>query len=177
MLKPLRNGFLDDRPRKRARMQGSADKEVVELWWDAMRSDALVANGVPSLVRASSEMSSSSPPNAITDPPRQATQRRKKKKQKTSPPNTMLHHMNNNIRTLRRVRTTHAKFSALNQSLEENGGVAPPPVHDAAEDLDDVVDDRPWKPVGSGLDMGQENATDCLRWMGGKVLEHAGFQG
>ncbi len=170
-----RNGFLDDRPRKRARMQGSADKDVLELWWDAMRSDELVANGVPSLVRTCSGVSAPSPPKHITDPPRQSNRRRKKKQ--ASSPNTLLYHMNNNIRTLRRVRTTHAKFSALNQSMEENGGIAQPPVPDAAEDLDDVLDEQPWKPVGSGIEMGQENANECLRWMGGKVLEHAGFQG
>ncbi|KAI0800213.1 hypothetical protein C8Q74DRAFT_1363991 [Fomes fomentarius] len=169
------NGFLEDRPRKRARMQGSADKDVVELWWDAMRSDELVVNGVPSLVHTSSDVSAPSPPKPITDPPRQSNRRRKKKQ--VSSPNTLLYHMNNNIRTLRRVRTTHAKFSALNQSMEENGGMAQPPVPDAAEDLDDVLDEQLWKPVGSGIEMGQENANECLRWMGGKVLEHAGFQG
>lgn len=140
-----------------------------------MRSEELLANGVPVLVHSSSDIMATSPPNAITDPPRQPSRRRKKKQ--VSSPNTMLYHMNNNIRTLRRVRTTHAKFSVLTQSMDEAGVLAQPIIHDIAEELDDVVDERPWKPPGSGIDMGEENATDCLQWMGGKVLEHAGFQG
>ncbi|KAI0752833.1 hypothetical protein C8Q80DRAFT_1351282 [Daedaleopsis nitida] len=169
------NGFLDDRPRKRARMQRSGDQDVVELWWDAMCSDELIANGVPILSRTSSEAVASFSSTTITDPPREARRRRKKKQ--VSAPDTLLYHMNNNIRTLRRVRTTHAKYSALNQSLEEGGGIAQPPIQDVSEDLDDVIDERPWKPVGAGIDMGQQNANDCLHWMGSKVLEHAGFQG
>lgn len=91
----------------------------------------------------------------------------------------MLFHMNNNIRTLRRVRTTHAKYSSLIQSAEDNGGFAMPPVQDIAEESDDIVDDRPWKPPNAtgGLELGAENADDCLHWMGSKVLEHTGFQG
>ena len=175
-----RNGFVDDRPRKRARVhsQSPADKDVVELWWDAMRSDEMLANGLPSLThRASEDVSASAPPNAITDPPRNSTRRKKRKKKETTASNTLLYHMNNNIRTLRRVRTTHAKLTALNQSLEDNGGVAEPPIHDIQADLDDVIDERPWQPTGAGIDMGEENATSCLNWMGSKVLEHAGFQG
>ena len=141
-----------------------------------MRSEELLANGVPSLVHSSSDVSAMLPSSTITDPPRQSNRRRKKKKQVSSP-NTMLYHMNNNIRTLRRVRTTHAKFSVLTQSMDEAGGLAQPIIHEIAEELDDVVDERPWKPLGSGIDMGEENATDCLHWMGSKVLEHAGFQG
>lgn len=156
-------------------MQGSADKAIVELWWDAVRSDELVANGVPTLTQRSSEVTA--PLNAITDPPRHPTRRRKKKKKEVSSPNTLLYHMNSNIRTLRRVRTTHAKLSAVAQSLEEGGGIIQPPVPDVAEELDDVLDERPWKPIGVGIDMGEENANDCLHWMGSKVLEHAGFQG
>ncbi|RDX48606.1 hypothetical protein OH76DRAFT_1556909 [Lentinus brumalis] len=170
------NGFADDRPRKRARMLGSMDKEVIELWWDAVRSDELVANGVPTLVKTSSEVASPAS-SAVTDPLRQSNRRRKKKKEVSADPNTLLYHMNNNIRTLRRVRTTHAKLSVVAQSLEEGGGVIQPPVPDVAEELDDVLDERPWKPVGAGIDLGEENANDCLHWMGSKVLEHAGFQG
>ncbi|KAI0827764.1 hypothetical protein BC628DRAFT_1368312 [Trametes gibbosa] len=171
------NGFLDDRPRKRARTQSPVDKDVVELWWDAMRSDELIGNGLPSLAYAScySSSSPSLPPSSTTHHPRRAS--RRKKKTETSSSNTLLFHMNNNIRTLRRVRTTHAKYSALLQSAEENGGFAPPPVPDPAEELDDIVDERPWKPPGGGLELGAENADDCLHWMGSKVLEHAGFQG
>ncbi|KAI0351962.1 hypothetical protein OH77DRAFT_1428987 [Trametes cingulata] len=170
------NGFSEDRPRKRARTQSPVDRDVVELWWDAMRSDEMIGNGLPTLVHASSEIPSPASPTTITDPPRSSVRRKKKKKQAGSP-NTLLFHMNNNIRTLRRVRTTHAKYSSLIQSAEDNGGFAPPPVSVIAEELDDVVDERPWKPPAAGLDLGAENADDCLHWMGSKVLEHAGFQG
>ncbi|TBU46661.1 hypothetical protein BD309DRAFT_953609 [Dichomitus squalens] len=174
------NGFVDDRPRKRARMhsQSPADKDVIEMWWDAMCSDEMLANGLPSLtLSACDDVSSPAFSNAITDSPRSSMRRKKKKKKETTSPDTLLYHMNNNIRTLRRVRTTHAKLTALNQSLEENVGVAELPIHDIQADLDDVIDERPWKPTGAGIDMGEENATNCLHWMGSKVLEHVGFQG
>ncbi|OJT07920.1 Transcriptional activator spt7 [Trametes pubescens] len=169
------NGFTDDRPRKRARTQSPVDRDVVELWWDAMRSDEMLGNGLPSLVHSSSDMPSVELPSVITDHAR----RKRTKKKQISSANTMLFHMNNNIRTLRRVRTTHAKYSSLIQSAEENGGFAMPPVQDIAEELDDVVDERPWKPpsAAAGLELGAENADDCLHWMGSKVLEHTGFQG
>lgn len=147
----------------------------MELWWDAMRSDDMLGNGLPTLVHSSSELPSFEPPSTITDSERRSSRRRKK--QQPNPSNTLLFHMNNNIRTLRRVRTTHAKYSSLIQSAEDNGGFAPPPVNDIAEELDDVLDERPWKPPGVGLDLGAENADDCLHWMGSKVLEHSGFQG
>lgn len=38
------------------------------------------------------------------------------------------------------------------------------------------VDDLPWRSRGTGLDVGEQDADECLRWMGSKVLEHAGFQ-
>lgn len=172
----LRNGYSDDRPRKRARLQNPAEKNVVELWWDVMRSEDMLSNGVPSFARSRSEDAPVVvPPPAIMDPPRE-TKRRKKKKD-VSKPNTLLYHMNNNVRTLRRVRTTHAKFTALTQSLEEGGTGVPPSVNDIPDEGDDVLDERPWKPVGHGIEMGEEHANDCLHWMGGKVLEHVGFQG
>ncbi|KAI0325865.1 hypothetical protein GY45DRAFT_1374421 [Cubamyces sp. BRFM 1775] len=168
------NGFLDERPRKRARTQSPVDKDVVELWWDAMRSEEMIGNGLPRFVHACSDIPSSSPSTTHAEPSRPS--RRRKKKQKSSP-NTLLYHMNNNIRTLRRVRTTHAKYSSLIQSAEDSGGFAPPPVQDIQDELDDVLDERPWKPPGAGLELGAENADNCLHWMGTKVLEHAGFQG
>ncbi|KAL6305105.1 hypothetical protein BKA93DRAFT_230818 [Sparassis latifolia] len=171
------NGYVDNRPRKRARTHTPVEKEVVELWWDAMQSDELLGNGLPTLAHASSEpIPSPSPLKPITDQPREATRRKKKRKKDELAQSSLLFHMNNNIRTLKRVRTTHAKFSALKQSTEEGNSLAVPPDL-AVEDVEDVVDERPWRPVGSGIDIGEENADDCLHWMGSKVLEHAGFQG
>lgn len=147
-----------------------------------MQSDELLANGLPTLAYRSSEVvGDASPPKSITDPPREGSRKRKKK---TTPRmNTLLHYMNNNIRTLRRVRTTHAKFAALSQSTEEGGGGggggAPPavPAEPVSDEEDGVLDERPWRPIGSGIAVGEEHANDCLHWMGSKVLEHAGFQG
>ncbi|TFY58631.1 hypothetical protein EVJ58_g6299 [Rhodofomes roseus] len=171
------NGFLDDRPRKRVRMYPTADKDPVELWWDAMQSEELLANGLPTLLyRSSEDVSDAAPLKQITDQPRQGTRRGKKKKS-TPRTDTLLYHMNNNIRTLRRVRTTHAKFASLSQNTEEGGGPVPPPAEPVPEDVEEVLDEQPWKPVGSGIEIGEEHANDCLHWMGGKVLEHAGFQG
>ncbi|KAH9935133.1 uncharacterized protein BXZ73DRAFT_100523 [Epithele typhae] len=171
------NGFVDDRPRKRVRTQNVADKNMIELYWDAMRSDEMLTSGVPSLTYVTSVASTSmATPSIVKDTPRKAG-RRKKKKQDVPAPDTLLYHMNNNVRTLRRVRTTHAKFTALQQSLEDGNGLSAPPINDIPDDVDDVMDELPWKPVGRGIEMGEEHANDCLHWMGRKVLEHAGFQG
>lgn len=95
--------------------------------------------------------------------------------------------MNSNIKTLKRVRRTHAKFAALNLNAEDGGGVDLDEPPETAEDdpVDEFVDERPWKTlvglkcgdIESGVELGGERAVHCLRWMNGKVLEHAGFQG
>ena len=38
------------------------------------------------------------------------------------------------------------------------------------------VDERPWRTRGTGLEIGQEDASACLNWAGHKIIEHAGFQ-
>jgi transcriptional activator SPT7 len=124
--------------------------------------------------------------------------------------------MNNNIKTMKRVRHTHARFAALNLNVsagvgEDDGegglgglgaivgpgygvgqgmgvGVAVAPNQldeDGIEAVDDKVDERQWsariKGKGGiragGIEIGERNAVDCVKWMGSKVLEHAGFQG
>jgi transcriptional activator SPT7 len=109
--------------------------------------------------------------------------------------------MNNNIRTMKRVRHTHAKFAALNlngtnnddpegggsgentgfgNTFSQGSGVQD---DEGIGVLDDKVDERPWgvqvkgKRHVRGIEMGENNTNDCMRWMSGKVLEHAGFQG
>ncbi|OCH89427.1 hypothetical protein OBBRIDRAFT_819742 [Obba rivulosa] len=169
------NGIIDDRPRKRARLDHLPGKHVVDLWWDAMQSEEILGNGLPTLTHNSSEaFPAAVPAPAIPDPPREGKRRRKKKDGVS--PNSLLSLMNNNIRTLRRVQTTHAKFGALQQQAEDGTGTAQPAVQ-PPEEVEEALDERPWKPVGTGLDLGEENADDCLHWMGKKVLEHAGFQG
>lgn len=141
-----------------------------------MQSDEMIGNGLPTLLHTSSEdIASPGPTPAISDPPREGISRRKKKKKKAASPNSLLSLMNNNIRTLRRVRTTHAKFAALQQT--EDGNASTQPALLPTEEVEEVLDEQPWKPVGSGLEMGEENADECLHWMSTKVLEHAGFQG
>ena len=95
---------------------------------------------------------------------------------------------------MKRVRHTHAKFAALNLNSSNNeeaegglsdiGGFGSGGVGGEEEGVgidDDKVDERPWSLKGKrkvkGVEIGEENAADCVRWMGGKVLEHAGFQG
>jgi transcriptional activator SPT7 len=116
--------------------------------------------------------------------------------------------MNNNIKTMKRVRHTHAKFAALNLNLgagaeeegEGGGGgmgigsgfgagqgvtVAMAQDEDGIEAVYDKIDERPWsarikgkgRHTTGGIEIGEEIAADCVHWMGGKVLEHAGFQG
>jgi len=94
--------------------------------------------------------------------------------------------MNTNIKTLKRVRRTHAKFAALNLNTEEGGMGDEPP--DLGEEgmVDEVIDERPWQARYAGLrqvkgpvelEVGEKNADECLKWMNRKVLEHEGFQG
>jgi transcriptional activator SPT7 len=83
---------------------------------------------------------------------------------------------------MRRVRRTHAKFAALNHNAVQDDPDNPVDVPDlggVGDDVDDRIDLRPWKvPKGlSGVDLGEKMASECLDWMGKKVLEHAGFQG
>jgi transcriptional activator SPT7 len=166
--------------------------------------------------------------------------RRKRKKDKEAKEKTLLALMNNNIRTMRRLRHTHARFAALGLSAGapatdefDQGGMPPPPLPplglppaplqagllsmpelpEREEDAvvgENEVDDRPWgielgissaamrrrrkgkRKAGDGLptagadveddeppdiEVGAANADQCMRWMGSKVLEHAGFQG
>jgi len=71
---------------------------------------------------------------------------------------------------------------------QQGMGVGPgahPQDEDGIEAVDDKVDERPWstrikgkgRQKAGGIEMGERNAVDCVQWMGGKVLEHAGFQG
>lgn len=170
------------------------DKESVELWWDAVHSEDLIANGLPGIGRVSSLDIDSSPnkksknprtPKILKSAPKSKSPSKPKRRKKPSsaPVKSLLGLMNSNIRTMKRVRSTHAKFAALNQNQNnEDGGESPEPIAaetipEEREDADLGVDERPWNPVGSGIEIGQVGADDCLGWMSGKVLEHAGFQG
>ncbi|KAK7057323.1 hypothetical protein R3P38DRAFT_2840584 [Favolaschia claudopus] len=170
---------LDDRPRKRQRQ----DDIDPHLWWAAVHSDALLPNGLPHIAHSSSNSLSYSArhPVASVDPPK----RRKRKKDKSGPEKgkekTLLTLMNTNIRTMRRLRHTHARFAVLGpgsgapatDEFEQVGmpppslpslGLPPPlpagllsmpELPDREEDaviVENEVDDRPWgQELGIGI--------------------------
>ncbi|KAG1836339.1 hypothetical protein C8R48DRAFT_782978 [Suillus tomentosus] len=104
----------------------------------------------------------------------------------TLAPNILLTIMNTNIKTLKRVRRMHAKFTALNLNVEEGGmGDELPDIGEEGR-VDEVIDERPWRAryadlgqvKGSvELEVSEKNADECLKWMNRKVIEHKGFQG
>ncbi|GLB37890.1 putative bromo domain containing protein [Lyophyllum shimeji] len=197
------NGFVDDRPRKRARFSSQyampvpfEKDELSELWWGAVQSDPLLASGLPQIPLPSSSAS----PTALARTRKPKVRSKRRKKPTESAPKSLLTMMNNNIKTMRRLRQTHAKFAALNVNATnaedpEGGGEGAPfaarggtPItavgeEDGIETADEKVDERPWmamvkgkRRVG-GVEIGDQNAADCVKWMSGKVLEHVGFQG
>ncbi|KAF8058681.1 hypothetical protein FPV67DRAFT_1720647 [Lyophyllum atratum] len=203
--KVLVNGILDNRPRKRARFSSQyatpvafEKDEVSELWWGAVQSDQLLANGLPDIPFASS--SATTLDSAPIRRPKIRPKRRKKQTEEAAP-KSLLRMMNGNIKTMKRLRQTHAKFAALNvnstnaEDPEGGGGGEGMPYsarggtpamalgEEDGVDLDEKVDERPWsatvkgKRRMGGVDIGEENAADCVKWMSGKTLEHAGFQG
>ncbi|RDB25280.1 hypothetical protein Hypma_007354 [Hypsizygus marmoreus] len=259
----------DTRPRKRARFSTQyatplmfEKDDVSELWWGAVQSDALMANGLPHIPFASSSASSSSssssfsssssssslhahtPSHTLQAQPRPKPKRRKKAPTNTTTttagggaePKSLLTMINNNIKTMKRLRHTHARFAGLNLGASGGGAAGEDGDGDGLgagggggrggtpmmgvgagvgvgmgmgmgvdEDVvDDKVDERPWSIPGTGIgggvggkgkgkarmkgggereegvgeiEIGEDNAADCVKWMSGKVLEHAGFQG
>ena len=203
-----RNSIVDHRPMKRARFITQYPTPLLEekddlsqLWWGAVQSDELLANGLPGIPFG--------PSSSISH-----RKKMKRKRPKRPPPlllqrqnsKSLLTMMNNNIKTMRRLRHTHAKFVALNASTaapEDEDGVdaalygglasATPgnraPVlagmhvgSGVGEDdmVDDKIDERPWMVTGGilkgGIEIGEENAVNCLHWTTNKILEHIGFQ-
>ncbi|TFK50878.1 hypothetical protein OE88DRAFT_1660007 [Heliocybe sulcata] len=184
------NGGADSRPRKRTRLQShipsEQEKEALDLWWLAVQSPAFLANGFPTLTGAESADVDNRRHSLkeSKDLPLAKKKTRKKRKPDGAPkPNSTLNLINDNIRTIKRVRHAHAKLATLNsqqQAQNEEGGTQPPEPPDlssVAADIDDTVDEKPWRPAGRGIELGEELADDCLHWMGSKILEHAGFQG
>jgi len=82
-----------------------------------------------------------------------------------------------------------ANAVALGSRVAGAGGTSGPGGYVNIDDevVQDNIDESPWtmgkrnkgkgKAKLSGIELGAENATDCLRWTTNKVLEHAGFQG
>jgi transcriptional activator SPT7 len=207
-----KSGASDRRPRKKARFIAQyptpleESDDVSQLWWGAVQSDALLGNGLPGIPFGPS--SSKQKKVRTTPKPKRA-----KKTEQLPPPNpkSLLTMMNTNIKTMRRLRHTHAKFAALNAATappedEEQGAesgmftatgpgtaqrplgtaTAPPLSFGMVDDdvVDEKIDEEPWtagkgkgKSKVSGIELGEENAMDCMHWSTNKILEHAGFQG
>ncbi|KAG1789577.1 hypothetical protein EV424DRAFT_1338564 [Suillus variegatus] len=176
-------------PRKRVRLIPApfaplpTPNDPNSTWWSSVQSDSFLANGLPALPQpfAASTLYPQSQPTASSSHPIA-----KYKDRDTPAPNTLLSIMNTNIKTLKRVRRTHAKFAALNLNAEEGGmGDEPPDIGEEGM-VDEVIDERPWRSRYAGLrqvkgpvelEVGEKNADECLKWMNRKVLEHEGFQG
>ena len=173
----------DTRPHKRQRKHSRGDAEPVELWWEAATTSTLMANGLPELkyksFAAAEGIESAAPPPTYVEPLRK---RRRKRPPERQVQGSLLRHINDNIRTIRRVRRTHDKFLSLNLTTDDGTGQAPAieppePVMDERDiGVDVVLDERPWRSRGTGLEIGERDADECLHWMGNKILEHAGFQ-
>ncbi|KAF4620397.1 hypothetical protein D9613_001187 [Agrocybe pediades] len=194
-----KNGSSEKRPRKKARFTNQyptplADEkdDLTQLWWGAVQSDTLLGCGLPGIPFGPS---SSKLPK---------TKRKSKREVKPPPPQnpkSLLYMMNNNIKTMRRVRHTHAKFAALNAAttgaadeddpMGESSNAYPVTPAGGFMNVDDEVvqdnlDESPWSMKGKakgkrkmvgGVELGVEHATDCLKWTTSKILEHSGFQG
>ncbi|KAI6007732.1 hypothetical protein F5J12DRAFT_830397 [Pisolithus orientalis] len=146
--------------------------ELIDLWWNAAQSDALLANGLPCLPSiASSPLPQRPPPRkapivntpvTTTTAPSAPTTPRKRRVRPVAGQErseTLLSLMNTNIKTLKRVRRTHTKFAALGFNAGEDGagtGGAPgvglgvggterEDIPDPETELpEEVVDGRPW---------------------------------
>jgi transcriptional activator SPT7 len=99
-------------------------------------------------------------------------------------PNSLLSLMNTNIKCMRRVRRTHAKFAELANTNEDGAGggavterASSVPLAGPSTEVEEVLDERPWSAMRPRGEMREELAEDCLHWTGKKMLEHAGFQG
>ncbi|KAL1759826.1 hypothetical protein FB107DRAFT_245984 [Schizophyllum commune] len=145
-------------------------RELHDLWWQAnQKSDLLLGNGLPPITYASSIPSRKPKKRRRPPAPPPATQN----------PKSLLSMMNNNIATLRRVRTVNAKLAALDGEGDPTPALSP-----EAEEARALASEQPWRVptrgggrrVG-GLELGQENAAACMTWMTRKTLEHTGFQG
>ena len=141
-------------------------EDLTELWWDATRSDALFANGLPCLPSVAS-FPPPTPPRSVRKPPPIASSQpppvSTKRRPRTCPPSeetqsgSLLTLMNSNTKALRRVRRTHTKFVALGFGGGDDGAgaaaavgggggsVGPEDVPEPESELpEEATDERPW---------------------------------
>jgi transcriptional activator SPT7 len=89
--------------------------DLSQLWWGAVQSDSLLNNGLPGIPFGPSSSSSSQPSSVKHKRRKPPTQQQQQQRQPANP-KSLLSMMNHNIKTMRRVRHTHAKFAALTAS-------------------------------------------------------------
>ncbi|KAF8514635.1 hypothetical protein BU17DRAFT_94325 [Hysterangium stoloniferum] len=154
-------------------------EDLLDLWWDAARSNSLFMGGLPSLPQFHSikERKKRGGKGPRLRPAGTNITKRKRSSGGCGPAKALLNLMNDNIATLNRIRRTHAKFVALNANADSTNPAtipAPDPLseHEVQDEL--VIQEKGWKVQG---EVDQPAADACLSWMGGKVLQHAGFQG
>ncbi|KAF8627032.1 hypothetical protein AX15_004566 [Amanita polypyramis BW_CC] len=100
--------------------------ELMELWWGAVQSDALLANGLPRIQVSSSKQSAriaarsdASTPLANSPSFSSAMKSKPQRKAKIEPnriesgPSSLLSMINTNLKTMKRVRHTHSRFASL----------------------------------------------------------------
>ena len=141
LLTVSRNGTADHRPSKRARIMTQyptplldEKDDLSQLWWGAVQSDHLLANGLPGIPFG---------PSSSLSHQKKVKLKRKRPKQirplaLPQQPKSVLSLMNNNIKTMRRIRHTHAKFVALNALT-------------AAPDDDDGVENNSYGNLGNAV--------------------------
>ncbi|KAI0026324.1 hypothetical protein K488DRAFT_92843, partial [Vararia minispora EC-137] len=107
-----------------------------------------------------------------------AAGKRKKKKVRTmaARPGSLLARMNANVATLRRVRAVHVRVAALAGDADADADGAEPIERESARER------GPWTLPAAGngargIEIGEQAAAQCLRWVNERMLEHVGFQG
>lgn len=168
--------------------ESSTKAELLDLWWNVVDKHVLLTGGLPSLpkyIPSESKFRGAEPLR---------TKDRSKKRfphaydfitfltyyirnKSNRSGESLLSLMNRNITTLSRIRRTHSKFLVLNANAEHNNQAAPVSGElpsDVDADEEPTIHESGWKVKG---EVDQRSADDCLRWMTGKILQHAGFQG
>ncbi|KAL0955565.1 hypothetical protein HGRIS_001806 [Hohenbuehelia grisea] len=198
------NGAVN-RPRKRARFSSALpdvqSHQMTHLWWRVVHSEDLVGNGLPAIAYPTS--ASLRTPKA----PGKRKRRKDIAQHSPQPKSllSLMNKNISSLRRVRQTHTKYAALNLSTAGANEDGeggagadvsGIAGlgaggaagfiPGVgeDDAGSAEDNQIDERPWLarwkgkgPIRGGIDIGAKNADSCLRWMGEKVLEHAGFQG
>ncbi|GJJ08595.1 hypothetical protein Clacol_002814 [Clathrus columnatus] len=172
--------------RKRLRLAESAHLskesseigELLDMWWNAVDNDTLLMGGIPSLAQHTAiESQSSRNAKHFLTVEHPHKKNRRKERDRYNKEKSLLTLMNRNIATLFRIRRTHSKFVSLGVNTDPNNqttSILVEPPSDLEVDKESILHETGWTIKG---EIDQCSADDCLRWMIGKILQHAGFQG